>query len=464
MCAMVVRYFEKIGSHMDDSAKPLTIGLAGFGVVGSGLCQLLRENEDIVLRRAGKRIFVKKILVRNLDKARRIAPPLGAQMTSDLKDLTDDSEIDAIAELIGGTETARELIERALDKGKHVITANKALLAKDGMELFKRACQVNKILRYEASVAGAIPVVAALKESLNGNRISGLTGILNGTSNYILSEMTNAGLEFESALRRAQELGYAEADPSLDIDGDDAAHKLIVLIRLAYGVDYPIDKLLTQGIRGISAMDVRLAGEFGYNIKLIGEVRYFRGSDGELRLGAGVFPALASRSMLLANVSGAYNAIGVNANAAGPLFFHGKGAGSLPTAGAVLADLVAVARGEYPNNSGFADMNWPAVKILPPAEWPSCYYLRVMVDDTSGVLRDISGCLAAENISVAQMIQKAQAGEACVPLVFMTHETTSQAMEKALERAEKAKLLRGKPVAYRVLEDGKASWNIQPGD
>lgn len=443
---------------MSDVKKNLTVGLAGFGVVGGSLCQLLHNNEDMILRRAGRKIIVKKILVRDAAKKRAIPAPPGASLVSDSSLLVDDPEIDAVVELMGGVEAPFALIEKALESGKHVVTANKALLALRGIELFRKAAAVNRILRYEASVAGAIPVVEALKESLNGNRVLGLTGILNGTSNYILSEMTARGIEFEAALTQARELGYAEADPSLDIDGDDAAHKLTVLVRLAFGVDYPFEKITREGIRGISALDVGFAGEFGFNIKLIGQVRTYGGA-GSKKLAAGVFPALVPREMLLANVVGAFNALAVNGNASGPLFFHGKGAGGMPTAGAALADLVAVARGENPNNSGFAEELEPADALL-PGEWPSCYYLRVMADDTSGVLRDISGCLAAENISVAQMIQKAGRSANCVPLVFMTHQTTSSAMERALRRAREARLLCAKPVAYRVLETTGQEWNL----
>lgn len=432
-------------------SEPLIIGLAGFGTVGGGLCQLLRDNADMLGKRTGRKIIVKKILVRDPQKARSVALPQGAQLITDSALLIDDPEIKVIVELIGGVTSAYELVDKALDKGKHIITANKALLAEKGLELYRKACSKKRILRYEASVAGAIPVVAALKESLTGNRVISLLGILNGTSNYILSEMTSNGMDFDSALRQAQELGYAEADPSLDIDGQDAAHKLIVLVRLAFGVDYPYHLLPVRGIRNLSSLDIKLAREFGYRIKLIGQVKALPAKNG-LRLAAGVFPSLVHHKFLLARVGGAYNAIRIQANASGPLFFHGKGAGALPTAGAVLADLVAVARDEIPNNTGFADVELPLAHIMPDDEWRSPYYVRLMVEDTPGVLRDISGCMAAEGISVAQMIQKAQTGASGVPLVFMTHETTELAMKKALARIDKAGLLKEPVVYFRVME------------
>ncbi|MCB6541968.1 homoserine dehydrogenase [Desulfovibrio desulfuricans] len=438
-----------------NSEKPLVVGLAGFGTVGGGLVRLLDENADLIRRRCGRDIVLKKVLVRNATKARSAQLPAGTELTTDYRALTDDPEIDVLVELIGGIDNARTIIDRALDQGKHIVTANKALLAEEGLALFQKADRKKRILRYEASVAGAIPIVETLKESLTGNRIESLMGILNGTSNYILSEMTSNGMDFDVALKQAQQLGYAEADPTLDIDGHDAAHKLILLIRLAYGVHYPYTALSVRGIRGLSGMDIRLAREFGYRIKLIGQVREVPGaegaeSEGNIRLEAGVFPALVYHKFLLARVGGVYNAVRVDANASGPLFFHGRGAGDLPTAGAVLGDLLAVARDERPNNTGFVSKELPKASIVPPEEWRSCYYVRVMVQDAPGVLRDLSGCMAAEGISMAQVIQKSDEGNG-VPLVFMTHETTARAMSDALQRTMDAGLLKEPAVYFRVL-------------
>lgn len=437
-----------------NSEKPLVVGLAGFGTVGGGLVRLLDENADLIRRRCGRAIVLKKVLVRNATKARSAQLPAGTELTTDYRALTDDPEIDVLVELIGGIDNARTIIDRALDQGKHIVTANKALLAEEGLALFQKADRKKRILRYEASVAGAIPIVETLKESLTGNRIESLMGILNGTSNYILSEMTSNAMDFDVALKQAQQLGYAEADPTLDIDGHDAAHKLILLIRLAYGVHYPYTALSVRGIRGLSGLDIRLAREFGYRIKLIGQVREVRNADNEgeenIRLEAGVFPALVYHKFLLARVGGVYNAVRVDANASGPLFFHGRGAGDLPTAGAVLGDLLAVARDERPNNTGFVTKELPKASIVPPEEWRSCYYVRVMVQDTPGVLRDLSGCMAAEGISMAQVIQKTDEGNG-VPLVFMTHETTARAMSDALQRTMDAGLLKEPAVYFRVL-------------
>ena len=279
-------------------------------------------------------------------------------------------------------------------------------------------------------------------------------GILNGTSNYILSEMTSNGLDFDVALKQAQQLGYAEADPTLDIDGHDAAHKLTLLIRLAYGVNYPYTAMPVRGIRGMSSLDIALAREFGYRIKLIAQVRERREPgqpDDKVRLEAGVFPALVPYTVLLARVGGVYNAVRVSGNACGSLFFHGRGAGDLPTAGAVLADLMAVARDENPHNTGYACDDLPRASIVPPAEWRSRYYVRVMVEDEPGVLRDLAGCMADQGVSMAQVIQRTDEGKG-VPLVFMTHETTEEAMSTALQRTLDTGMLRQPAVYFRVLD------------
>ena len=438
----------------ENTQTPLRIGLAGLGTVGGGLVQLLQTNQETIEQRVGRRIELKKVLVHNLAKKRTISLPPGVVLTDDPRALTDDPDIDALVEVIGGKDTAKFLLSRALDMGKHVVTANKALLAEEGLPLFIKAQEKHRILRYEASVAGAIPIVQALKGSLAGNRILTVTGILNGTSNYILSQMTAKKLDFATALQGAQEQGFAEADPSLDIDGFDAAHKLCILIRLAFGVDYDFTKIPVQGIRNLSSLDIKLASELGYHIKLIGRVRERKNGSGSA-LECGVFPALVPLHFLLARVEGSFNAVHIEANAAGSLFFHGRGAGDLPTASAVLADLLAVARNEYPNNTGFYAQLLPKAEILPPEEYRSCYYVRLMVDDCPGVLRDIAGCLAEESISMSHVIQRLHDTEARttnVPLVLMTHETTEAAMQAALQRVGKLGITRESVVTFSVLE------------
>ena len=428
----------------------LTIGLAGLGTVGGGLVTLLKKNADIIERRTGRRIRLKRVLVHNIRKKRQELPD-GAQLTDKLTDLTDDPEIDAVVEVIGGKDTARTLIARALDQGKHVVTANKALLAEEGLPLFEKAKEKKRIFRYEASVAGAIPIVQALKDSLASNHICALTGILNGTSNYILSQMTANSLDFATALAEATEKGYAEADPSLDIDGFDTAHKLILLLRLSFGLHYDFAKLPIQGIRDIAAFDIRLAQQLGYHIKLIGQARDTNRTDahGTPLVEAAVFPALVSHSFLLARVEGSFNAVHIKADAAGSLFFHGRGAGDLPTASAVLADLLAVAREEYPNNTGFA-LDIPKASLVSPEEWTSCYYVRLMVHDSPGVLRDIAGCMANENVSMSKVLQDEGDASGRVPLVLMTHETSQRSMDRAIQ-AIRDKLNVREIVCFKVL-------------
>lgn len=438
---------------------PLRVGLAGLGTVGGGLAELLQKNAALVRRRTGRSIELKCVLVRDVNKPRSVELPEGCRITANPADLTDDPDIDVLVELMGGIDAPLALVSRALQNGKHVVTANKALLAVEGAELMRLAREKNLILRYEASVAGAVPIIEALRGPLAGNRISSVLGILNGTSNYILSEMTTKGVDFDQALKKAQELGYAEANPTLDIDGQDAAHKLTLLIRLAFGVDYPFTVLPVQGIRGMAPQDIAMARVFGYRVKLVAQVNRVNmdePDDGPIRLEAGVFPALVPQTYLLARVGGVYNAVRVESESSGSLFFHGRGAGALPTASVVLGDLMAVARGELPNNTGFAGGDIPRASIVPPSESVSKYYVRTMVPDAPGVLRDLAGCMAAEGISIAQVIQTrdmedVEFGEEVVPLVFMTHEASARAMRQALQHALDKGLLHSPAVYYRVL-------------
>lgn len=427
------------------TGKALVLGIAGYGTVGSGLVKALTENSALIRERTGRDIRIKTILVRDSAKTRAVPLPAGAALSTDPAALTHDPDIDVVVELMGGIEAPRELISTALDQGKHIVTANKALLAEDGSGLFLKAAEKGLALLYEASVAGGIPIVQTLKESLAGNRIESLMGILNGTSNYILSEMTTQGLDFDTALQQAQDKGYAEADPTLDIDGHDAAHKLVLLIRLAYGVEYPYTEMPVRGIRHMDKLDIVFAREFGYRIKLLGQVRNVDG-----RLEAGVFPTLVHHSLLLARVGGAYNAVRVEGNAVGSLFLHGRGAGDLPTASAVLGDLMTIARNAPPHNTGFVQQVPKKADIMPPAQACSAYYVRAMVHDCAGVLRDIAGALATQGISIAQVIQK-PAEEHGVPLVFMTHNASAAAIRTALKSVEQAGALLCPAVYYRVL-------------
>ncbi|MDR2801581.1 MAG: homoserine dehydrogenase [Desulfovibrio sp.] len=447
---------------MSDKLPPLVLGLAGFGTVGAGLVRILRENQDEILARTGREVRVKRILVRDLSRPRACPLPEGALLTDKPDDLLGDSEIAVLVELIGGVDQAGSIIRHALESGKSVVTANKALLAEQGGSLFELAEKKDLHLGYEAAVCGAIPIIRTLRASLAGNRIDNLLGILNGTCNFILSEMSEKGQDFASALSNAQKLGYAEVDPSLDVDGLDAAHKLALLIRLAWGIDYPYRNMPVEGISGVTQADIRYAHEFGYRIKLIGYARSEATKDpAEGRLEAGVCPALVHEKFLLARVEGAYNAVRIEGNACGSLFLHGRGAGGLPTAGSVLADILEIARGATPDNTGFPlRRRAVAARVKPDSDCFSPWYIRLAVRDKPGVLRDVAGILADNRISIAEVNQKADAGEppagikdegGCVPLLIMTHSAPVAGIRNALISLENSVFVREKPVHFRVL-------------
>ena len=445
---------------MADSS-PLVLGIAGFGTVGSGLARILTENRAEILSRTGRDIVIRKVLVRDLSRRRACALPDGAALTVAMEDLVNDPAIDVVVELIGGVDKARELILKALAAGKHVVTANKALLAENGNELFSLAAEKGLHLGYEASVCGGIPVMQTLRESLAGNRLESLMGILNGTSNFILSKMSTKGLDFSVALKQAQELGYAEADPTLDIEGFDAAHKLALLIRLAWGVDYPYTQLPVRGISQVRPEDIAYAREFGYRIKLLAHARLVGGSLAEGGgIEAEVCPTLVRETYLMARVGGAYNAVRLEGNAVGSIFLHGKGAGDMPTGSSVASDILAIARNAAPNNTGFVRPHLPVpARIIPQAESRSPYYIRMRVTDKPGVLRDVAAIMAENAISIAQVMQKDCDNDdsACakappqVPFIVMTHEASTAGVHKALRTLAASPMLHEPPVHYRVM-------------
>ena len=329
-------------------------------------------------------------------------------------------------------DTAKSLITQALTAGKHVVTANKHLLALHGPELSALAASKGLGLFYEASVAGGIPIVQALRESLGANRIERLTGILNGTANYILSEMTTNHLDFATALRQAQDLGYAEADPTLDIEGFDTAHKLVVLIRLAYGRDFPLSKIPVRGITQVTPQDIEFAREFGYRIKLLAQAREV---DGKIE--ASVEPTLVNHKFLLARVGGNYNAVRVEGNAVGPIMLHGQGAGDTPTGSAVMADIMAICRGlNSPcagfDNTGFGNKPLAPADILPASEGVAMHYFRFSVADRPGVMAAIAKTMAEHDISIAQAVQKGDASDSDVPIVFLTHNARASAVAETI--------------------------------
>lgn len=429
----------------------IKLGLGGFGTVGSGLAKILDMNAERIGNRLGKQIEIKSVLVRDLTKKRAFDPGPNVTFTDSLDTLVNDPEVDIIVELMGGLETAKELALKAFASGKHVVTANKHLLAEHGLELFDAARDNNVGLMFEASCAGGIPIVQTLKESVAGDEIIKMLGIMNGTANYILSEMTTKGMDFQTALADAQDLGYAEADPTFDIEGFDTAHKLCVLIRMAYGVDYPLADIPIQGITSVTPMDIEFAREFGYRIKLLAHVMDING-----QLEAGVHPALVPYTYLLARVGGNYNAVRLEGNAVGPLMLHGQGAGDLPTGSAVLADIMNLARQmksqcALPDNTGFGNQPITKANILPPEQSESKYYFRFTVADRTGVMATITQSMADHGVSIAQAVQKGEAGSEGVPLVIISHETSAKAVEAMISEVDAMDFTVEPCIKFRIL-------------
>ena len=424
--------------------EPIKVGLLGFGTVGSGAFTVLRRNQEEIKRRAGRGIEIARIAVRNPAKA---AAALGSvagsvAITDDFNAVVDDASISIVAEMIGGTGLARELVLRAIAARKHVVTANKALLAVHGTEIFEAARANGVMVAFEAAVAGGIPIIKALREGLTANRIQYIAGIINGTTNYILSEMRDRGLDFATALKAAQELGYAEADPTFDVEGVDAAHKATIMSAIAFGVPVQFDKAYIEGISKLAAIDIRYAEELGYRIKLLGIAR--RSDRGvELR----VHPTLIPAKRLLANVEGAMNAVVVHGDAVGTTLYYGKGAGAEPTASAVVADLVDVTRLHTADpehrvpHLAFQPDRLSNTPILPIEEITSGYYLRLRVADVTGVLADVTRILADRGISIDALLQKeservdaSHKGETDIMLI--THETVEKNVNAAIESIE----------------------------
>lgn len=416
--------------------KAIRVGLLGIGTVGSGVWRVLARNADEIARRAGRPIAIVAVADRNVEHAQKVvgetALRQGVTVTSDPFALVSDPEIDIIVELIGGYGVAKELVLAAIANGKHVVTANKALLAVHGDAIFAAAQNKGVMVAFEAAVAGGIPIIKALREGLAANRIEWVAGIINGTTNYILTQMDQRGLSFADALREAQALGYAEADPTFDIEGIDAAHKATLLASLAFGVPIQFDKAYIEGITAIDARDVAHAEALGYRIKLLGIAKR-REHGFELR----VHPTLIPKEHLLASVSGAMNAVLVKGDAVGQTLYYGPGAGSEPTASAVIADLVDVTRlhtadpeNRVPHLAFQPDQMQP-LAALPIAACRSSYYLRLTVADQPGVLAELTRELAAEQVSIAALVQKEPQNERA-ELVMLTHETEERAIDAAL--------------------------------
>ncbi len=428
---------------VDPKSKPLRLGLAGIGTVGGGVIQLLCENADLIRARTGRDIVLTAAAARSEWK-KTLVQPLGARFFTDASKLAEDPEVDVFVELIGGTGLAKDLIIKALQNGKHVVTANKALLAEHGDEIFPLALEKGLHVGFEASVAGGIPTLSTIKEGLAANRVLKIMGILNGTANFVLTQMSQHDMEFSEALSKAQKKGYAEADPTLDVEGHDAAHKLILLIQLAFGQHYPYEKLPVIGISVVKPMDIAYAREFGYTIKLIAQAQIIDG-----RIEAGVFPCLIPNEYLLASVNGSFNAVRIEGNA-GPIMLYGYGAGDLPTASAVLADVAAIAQGRRPNNLGFVDQALPEAAIFDLEDAVSRHYLRLQMPDRPGVMRDVGGIMADHDISLAQVVQKGHDTGEGVPIVFLTHQASARNVHAAMRHIEKSGLPLAPIMHYRI--------------
>ena len=436
--------------------KPMNVGLLGIGTVGSGTFNVLARNAEEISRRAGRPINITVVADKNTELANSVTKG-ACRVTDDAFSVVNDPEIDIVIELIGGTGVAKELVLKALHNGKHVVTANKALLAMHGNEIFTVAQQMRVMVAFEAAVAGGIPIIKAVREGLAANRIEWIAGIINGTTNFILSEMRDKGLSFDTVLKEAQRLGYAESDPTFDIEGVDAAHKITILAAIAFGIPMQFDKAYIEGISKLDAIDIKYAEQMGYRIKLLGITK--RTPEGvELR----VHPTLIPSKRLIANVEGAMNAVVVQGDAVGATLYYGKGAGAEPTASAVIADLVDVTRMHTadPENRvphlAFQPGQLADLRILSMDEVQTSYYLRMRVQDKPGVLADITRILADEQISIDAVIQKEPGeGEVQTDLIMLTHLTREKRINAAIAKIEALKVITGKVVRIRLEELGK---------
>ncbi|MEO3714916.1 homoserine dehydrogenase [Roseateles flavus] len=421
--------------------KAIKVGLLGIGTVGSGTFNVLRRNQAEIRGRAGRGIEITMVSRRNVALAREIVGD-AAQVVADPREIIANPEIDIVVELIGGCGVARELVLEAIAAGKHVVTANKALLAEHGTEIFAAAREKGVMVAFEAAVAGGIPIIKALREGLTANRIEWLAGIINGTTNFILSEMRSKGLDFATVLKEAQRLGYAESDPTFDIEGVDAAHKATIMSAIAFGIPVQFDKAHVEGISQLQATDIKYAEQLGYRIKLLGIARRrsdVAGGGIELR----VHPTLIPAQRLIANVEGAMNAVVVQADAVGTTLYYGKGAGSEPTASAVIADLVDITRLHTADpdhrvpHLAFQPDSMSNTPILPMAQVLTSFYLRLCVADEAGVLSRITTILAEHDISIDAVLQRESAeGEKQTDLIILTHETQEGRMSTALAQMQ----------------------------
>ncbi|TNF54369.1 MAG: homoserine dehydrogenase [Gammaproteobacteria bacterium] len=431
--------------------EPVKIGLLGLGTVGGGTVTVLTRNAAEIARRAGREIRIARAAAMQYNPEIPGLEQIG-HIGNDAFAVVDDPEIDIVIELIGGYSPARELVLKAIANGKHVVTANKALIARHGNEIFAAAREQGVVVAFEAAVAGGVPIIKALREGLAANHIEWIAGIINGTGNFILTEMRDKGRDFGDVLAEAQALGYAEADPTFDVEGIDAAHKLTILGSLAFGIPLQFEKTFTEGISRIQAQDVAYAAELGYRIKHLGIAR--RSGHGiELR----VHPTLIPHRRLIANVDGVMNAVLVKGDAVGPTLYYGAGAGALPTASAVVADVLDVARvltsdpGNRVPHLAFQPDEIADIPVLPMAEVETAYYLRIAALDQPGVMAEIAGILGSEGISIEAIKQKEpEEGDTHVPLIMLSHRVQEGRMNRAIARIEALNTVKGEVMRIRM--------------
>lgn len=431
---------------MELAEREIMVGIIGFGTVGTGTARILVDNARLIKERLGFPVVIKRIADLDVRTKRPVKLPRGVLTTSAQKVL-DDPDIDIIVELIGGISPARDFMLRAIRNGKHVVTANKALLATRGAEVFRAARRRGVSVGFEASVAGGIPIIKVMREGLVANRVNAIYGIINGTSNYILTRMTEEGAGFEETLKEAQRLGYAEADPAFDVGGVDAAHKLTLLGSLAYGIPLSFKKIFTEGIDGITPLDIEFASELGYKIK---PLAIAKATDGEVELR--VHPTMVPKEHFISKVDGVMNAIYVHGDAVGETLYYGRGAGDMPTGSAVVSDICEIARNIVNGNAAAAALiqskTAPAVRSMMDVE--SMYYFRFSALDRPGVLSRIAGIFGRNNISISSVIQKGRGAGDAVPLVILTHTARERDVLVAVRQIDRLNVVKGKTRFIRV--------------